>query len=123
MNATKKLDPMLERIAWSALFIWWGLSFIPGFLPNGLDAAGTGVILLGVNAIRLAKGSRVNGFSATVGILCLVWGGLDMMRSVFQLPYKPPVFAILLIVLGAIVLVSLFLKSRTPTTGAGGQNA
>ena len=112
MGTPKKPESMLEPIAWSALFIWWGISFIPGFLPNGLDAAGTGVILLGVNAARFRLMGSVNGFSLTAGILCLVWGGLDMMRSVFRLPYRPPVFAILLVVLGVIVLVSAVMKRR-----------
>ncbi len=116
MNADKKLESMLERLAWSALFIWWGLSFIPGFLPNGLDAAGTGLILLATTVFRLANGMRINGFTATAGILCLVWGGLDMMKSVLHVPYKPPVFVVLLLVLGAILLVSVFLKRRSPET-------
>jgi hypothetical protein len=122
MDASKKLDSMLERIAWSMLFIWWGLSFIPHFLPNGLDAAGTGIILLGVNAVRFGLNRRLNGFSIAAGILCLVWGALDMMSSVLHLPYKPPVFAVLLVVLGVIVLVSAFLK-RGKTVGSAEHNA
>jgi hypothetical protein len=122
MDASKKLDSMLEKIAWSALFIWWGLSFIPHFLPNGLDAAGTGVILLGVNAVRLGLGKRPNGFSTAAGILCLVWGALDMMSSVLHLPYKPPVFAVLLVVLGIIVLVSAFIR-RGKTVGSAERSA
>jgi hypothetical protein len=118
MNAGKKLESMLERIAWSALFLWWGISFIPGFLPNGLDAAGTGLILLGASVFQLANGMRVNGFSTAAGILCLVWGGLDMLQSVLHVPNKPPVFAVLFLVLGAIVLSSVFLKGRGPGTRA-----
>jgi hypothetical protein len=110
MNAEKKNGIMIERMVWSALFIWWGLSFIPGFMPNGLDAAGTGIILLGVNLFRRARGKRMDGISMAAGILCLVWGGLDLAESVLHVPYKLPVFAVLLVVLGIIVLVSAFFR-------------
>ncbi len=106
MDDARKLNKVLEAVAWGALFIWWGLSLVPHFLPNGLDAAGTGLILLGVNLFRMTKGIPVNGFSTTLGILTLVWGGLDLSRSVFHLPYKLPVFAILSILLGVILLLS-----------------
>ncbi len=114
MDKEMKLESMLEKTAWSALLIWWGLCFIPRFLPNGLDAAGTGIILLGAGVIRRAGGMRVNGFSVGAGILCLVWGVLDMTVSVFHAASKPPVFAILLMVLGAIVLASAFFRRRIP---------
>jgi hypothetical protein len=106
MDDQKTVNGTLEAIAWGALLVWWGLSFIQHFLPNGMDAAGTGVILLAVNAVRRLKGIPVNGFSITLGILTLVWGGLDMSRSVFHLPYKPPIFAILLIVLGVVLFAA-----------------
>jgi zinc transporter ZupT len=112
MEDTKKLNRILENAAWGFLFVWWGISFIPQFLPNGLDAAGTGLILLGVNAVRRWKGIAMNGFSLACGILCVVWGGLDLSRSVFNLPYRLPVFAILMIVLGVIVFAAAALRGR-----------
>jgi hypothetical protein len=110
MEADKRFKQVLESVAWGALFIWWGMSFIPHFLPNGLDAAGTGVILLGANLALLLKGMPVNGFAVTLGILTLAWGGLDLSRSVFNLPYRLPVFAILSMLLGVILLVSSLRK-------------
>jgi hypothetical protein len=119
MEDKKNLGGILEAVAWGALFVWWGLSFLQHFMPNGLDAAGTGVILLALNAVRRLKGIPVNGFSITLGILTLVWGGLDMSRSVFHLPYRLPVFAILLMVLGVVLLAAALLRIRkTRTTGS-----
>lgn len=119
MEDQKNFGGILEAVAWGALFVWWGLSFLQHFMPNGLDAAGTGVILLAMNAVRRLKGIPVNGFSITLGILTLVWGGLDMSRSVFHLPYRLPVFAILLMVLGVVLLAAALLRIRkTHTTGS-----
>jgi hypothetical protein len=112
MIETNKLNKVLETVAWGALLIWWGISFVPHFLPNGGDAAGTGVILLAVNAVRKLKGIRVNGYSLTFGILTIVWGVLDMGRSVLHLSYRPPILAILLIVLGLCIVVAVTLNLR-----------
>jgi hypothetical protein len=40
----------------------------------------------------------------TLGILALVWGGLELMGVLLNLPFEIPVFAIVLIVLGVIIL-------------------
>jgi hypothetical protein len=74
------------------------------FLPHGAGAIGIGLILLGLNAARSLNGVRTSGFSITLG-LALVWGGLELVGSLLALPFDIPVFAILLIVLGAIMLV------------------
>jgi hypothetical protein len=100
------------------LLVWWGLSFVQHFLPNGLDAAGTGIILLGVNGVRRLLHIPVRGFSIGFGILTLVWGVLDMGRSVLHLPYRPPVLAILLALAGILILagaVRAAARSHRPT--------
>jgi hypothetical protein len=106
MEHTESQDRLLEGLAWGMLLVWWGLSFVPHFLPNGLDAVGTGIILLGVNAARKLKHMPARGFSVGFGILTLVWGALDMSRSVLHLDYRPPVLAILLALAGIIILVA-----------------
>jgi uncharacterized membrane protein HdeD (DUF308 family) len=45
-----------------------------------------------------------SGFTTTLGILALVLGGLELARPVLGLTIDLPVFAILLIVLGAVTL-------------------
>ena len=111
MDNTRTWNRTLPMIAWGTIFLWWGITELFKF-PNGMDALGIGLILLGVNAARSLKGIPVNGFSTTVGILALVWAGLDLARSVLHVPFKLPVLAILLIVLGVILLASELLRVR-----------
>jgi hypothetical protein len=118
MGHSGSKDRLLEGIAWGMLLVWWGLSFVQHFLPNGLDAAGTGIILLGVNGVRRFLHIPVRGFSIGFGILTLVWGVLDMGRSVLHLPYRPPVLAILLALAGILILagaVRAAARSHGPT--------
>ncbi len=105
MNASKSISRNFEVIAWGALFIWWGISVLIPSLPNGSTAFGTGIILVGVNLARKLSGVPANSFSTTVGILALIWGGLELVGVLVNLPFELPVFAILLIALGVIVLV------------------
>jgi hypothetical protein len=105
MENTRTSDRNLETVAWGALFIWWGITeLIPG-LPHGTGAIGIGLIFLGLNLARSLNGIPTSGFTTTLGILALVLGGLELARSVMRLPFELPIFAILLIVLGAIMLV------------------
>jgi hypothetical protein len=93
-----------EAIAWGALFIWWGITELVEFLPDGSGAIGIGLILVGVNAARALNGIPMNGFSTTIGVLALVWGGLELAGAVLSLPFELPVFAILLITLGVLLV-------------------
>ncbi len=94
----------LEAIAWAAIFIWWGLTELVQSLTPGIGAIGLGIILLGLNAVRARSGLPVSGFTLTLGMLAFVWGGLDFVAAILHLSFELPVFAILLIVLGLIVL-------------------
>jgi hypothetical protein len=105
MNTTKSINRNYEGIAWGALFIWWGISVMVPSLPNGSTALGTGVILIGVNMARKLSGLPISGFSTTIGILAFIWGALELAGVLISLPFELPIFAILLIVLGLIVLV------------------
>ncbi|MBI1880962.1 MAG: hypothetical protein HYR94_22510 [Chloroflexi bacterium] len=91
-------------------FIWWGITELFKF-PEGTDAVGIRLILLGLNVVRLLNGIPTSGFTITLGILALVWGGLELAGSVFSLPFELPVFAIVLIVLGVSLLAREFQRS------------
>ena len=112
MDNTRKLNRNLETMAWGALFIWWGITELFQFLPHGTGAIGIGLIFLGLNVARSLNGIPTSGFSTTLGILALVLGGLELASLVLHLPFELPVFAILLIVLGAIMLARELLAAR-----------
>ena len=112
MNNTQTINRRYDAIGWGALFIWWGITELFQFLPEGSGAIGIGLILLGVNAARTRMGIPSSSFSTTLGILALVWGGLEFAASVLSLPFEIPIFAILLIVLGGIILAHEFSGSK-----------
>jgi len=112
MNTTNNISRNFDAIGWGALFIWWGISVLVTSLPVGTVALGTGVILIGVNVARKLSGVPMSRFSTTVGILALVWGVLEMVGVLLSLPFELPVFAILLVVLGVIVLWPALLGTK-----------
>jgi hypothetical protein len=112
MENTQPLKRDFGALVWGALFIWWGISELPGILPHGAGALGFGLVLLGLNSVRLLKGERINSFSLTLGILASLLGSLLLVRSAALLPFELPIFAILLIALGLIFLARELLHSR-----------
>jgi hypothetical protein len=108
MNTIQTKNRDFEAIAWGALFVWWGLTEMVSFLPEGSGALGVGLILIGVNLARQQMGLRIPWFSLTVGILALIWGGLELAGAMLNLPFELPIFAILLIALGLILLIPAF---------------
>ena len=104
MENTRNSNPDLSMIAWGAIFILWGITELLPSLPEGTGAVGFGLILLGLNLARLWKGQPISGFTTTLGILALLLGGLELARPLLHLSFELPVFAILLIALGVIML-------------------
>lgn len=119
MDDRKLLDGRLETTAWGLLFIFWGLSIFFDRIPFGAGLAGTGFILLGLNAIRAWKGIRTRGMTTVCGILALTWGALELLRSfprsVLGLPFVLndwAVFSILLAVFGLMLLAAAMRAGR-----------
>ena len=113
MKKTKLLDYKLETSAWGLLLIWWGLRWWPlVFLPNGAGLVGTGLILLGLNMIRLLNRIPVRGSTNTIGILALAFGGLLITSDVLQLSVQLPFFEIMLIGGGVFILARELLQIR-----------
>jgi hypothetical protein len=103
MNAKRTSNRSLEVAAWGAFFIWWGVTELFPALPEGTGALGIGLILIGLNVARSLTGQATSGFTTVLGVLALVWGALELAGPILRLPFEIPVFAILLIVLGAIL--------------------
>jgi len=112
MNDSIRKNRNIDALAWGALFIWWGITLLIQF-PAGVGLIGVGLILLAASAARYFQGMPLSGFSTTIGILALVWGALELAGTV--LPFELPVFPIILIVLG---LMILFGSRREDAIGA-----
>ena len=109
MNYSQALNHNLATFGWSALFIWWGISILMDPITIGMSSIGTGLILLGVNAARWLKGIRTKHSTTVVGVVALVWGMLDQVLAL----HFGPSFAMLLIVIGVIAMVSIPARART----------
>ena len=117
MENTRTLSRNFEAFAWGAFFIWWGFTALFKFLPEGSGAIGFGLILIGLNVARSLNGIPTSGFTITLGILVLLLGGLELTGFFLSLPFELPVFAILLIALGVIMLARELIGNRNQATG------
>jgi hypothetical protein len=111
------LNHNFETISWGIFFIWWGMTDsdfgLFKSLPHGTGWFGIGLLLLGLNAARALNSIPVSGFTSMLGVIAFTWGGLELTVSLLHLPFELPAFAILLIVLGAILLARELLRIRT----------
>ena len=112
MDNTRKLNPDLGTIAWSALFILWGLTEMFQSLPEGTGAIGIGIILIGLNLARSWKKQPTSSFTTTFGILALLLGTLQLASPFLHLPFELPILAILLFALGLILLGGELKRSK-----------
>lgn len=108
MVAEEKFNQNLSTFAWGSLLIWWGISFMIDSITLGMCALGTGLILLGVNALRLFKGIPTLGSTTFIGIVALFWGMLDQARTMMAL--SPDLsWALLLVVIGVVFWAEVLL--------------
>ena len=117
MEQTKSLNRTYEAVAWGLLLILWGTTILFNFIPFGIGVAGTGLILLGVNLVRSLNHIPAKGDNSVLGILMLVWGGLELALPVFRMVFEFAdldwvIFAILLMGLGLILLLRGIWRSR-----------
>ena len=78
---------------------------------------GTGLILLGLNAVRSLKNIPTVNFTTLLGIFSFVWGGLELANSVLLLPFRLPVLGTILILIGAALLIRELLHLRHANLG------
>jgi hypothetical protein len=112
MENTSKSNPDFGTIAWGAIFILWGITEMFECLPEGISAIGIGLILIGLNLARSWKGQPTSGFTTTLGILALLLGALELAGPFLHLSFELPIFAILLMALGLILLGSALKGSK-----------
>jgi hypothetical protein len=98
----KALDRRLDAVGWGLFLIMiGGLFLVPEEwgIPEGAWLVGTGLIILGLLAVRYLNGIKVSGFWLFLGVLALGSG----LAAVYGLDL--PVFPILLIIAGAAILL------------------
>ena len=108
MSGEKKFNHNLSTFGWGALLVWWGISVMIDPITFGICALGTGLILLGINAVRLLKGIPAVGTTTFIGVIALVWGMLDQARMMMALSADLS-WALLLVVIGVVIWVELLL--------------
>jgi hypothetical protein len=113
MEQIKSLNRTYEAVGWGALLLLWGATILFDFIPFEIGVAGTGLILLGVNAVRSLNHLPTKNDTILLGILMFAWGGLELARPFLHLMFTSAdldlvIFAILLMGVGLILLIRGF---------------
>lgn len=104
----ERIDRGAAVLGWSALLAWWGLSILFDTITFGISGIGTGLIMIGVNAARMAFGVSPRRTTTEVGAIALIWGSIDTALGLrFWTSFSAALFAI-----AAVCAVSLFLPRR-----------
>lgn len=98
----QELNKRLETVSWGLFLIMLGGLFLVPSVPQGTWLIGAGVIMLGLNAVRLVLGIRASWFTLILGTIALLAGigsvlGIDL-----------PVGPILIILIGLAIIVRAF---------------
>jgi len=104
----KKELEKLEKIGWGLFLIMLGAIWLfpTKVLPDGSFMFGIGIILLGLNLVKYAKGFRVNGFTVFLGVVALIAGLSSLLgRSV-------DIFPLILILWGVSIIFGIGRKKR-----------
>jgi hypothetical protein len=122
MDNRNNLKRNLKRVGWGLLAILWGVTILFNFIPFGAGLIGTGLILLGVNAVRSINHLHTKTDNTILGILALAWGVLELARPLLRQWFPSDdldwvIFAILLIGLGMILLIRALLFSSNRQFG------
>jgi hypothetical protein len=98
-------NKVLDGIAWGLFFILLGLVWFVSTNNYSIDAGqyvavGVGIILIGINLIRLGVGIKVSKFSLFIGLIAFALGGAGIIG--ISLPLVPMV----------IILIGLFIVAE-----------
>lgn len=99
----------LEGIAWGLLLLMTGVIWIvPGIpVPFGTWLIGTGVILVGINAVRYSMDRRFETFSVVLGIVALAAGVGEVLAI------EVPILGLCLVAFGIVLLLRPLRHKRT----------
>lgn len=95
----------LDAVGWALFLIWIGIILLMGAKAS-LALLGIGIIIVGVQVIRMLYQLSLEGFWFVVGLLILVGAIWQMAGAKFKL------VPILLIVAGVALIVTRFLPKR-----------
>lgn len=102
----------LDATGWGLFFIWIGTALLAN-ISWGAALLGLGVIVLGIQAARLAFGLAVEGFWLVAGIVFAVGGGWEMLEArLGRAPLPGGLLPVLSIVVGIGLIVTAFLHRR-----------
>lgn len=101
-----ELNQRLEAISWGLFLIMLGGFALVKNVPEGTWLLGAGVIMLGLNGVRILVGIRPSWFTIILGIVALL-SGLSSVAGV-----SIPVGPLLIILFGLALIVRAFDRSR-----------
>jgi len=98
----KDLNHRLETVGWGLFLIMLGGFALVRGVPEGTWLIGAGLIMLGLNAVRLMVGIRASWFTLIIGTIALLSG----LGSVYGIDI--PVGPLLIILIGLAIVVRAF---------------
>jgi hypothetical protein len=98
----KELNSRLETVGWGLFLIMIGGFALLKGVPEGTWLIGAGLIMLGLNAVRLMAGIRASWFTLILGTIAL-FSGLGSVYGV-----NIPVGPLLIILIGLAIVVRAF---------------
>jgi presenilin-like A22 family membrane protease len=98
----QELNRRLETVSWGLFLIMLGGFALLKGVPEGTWLIGAGVIMLGLNAVRLLVGIRASWFTITLGTIALLSG----LGSVLGIDI--PVGPVLIVLIGLAIIARAF---------------
>jgi len=100
--AKQDLNKRLEAISWGLFLIMLGGFALVKGVPEGTWLIGAGVIMLGLNAVRLALGIPISWFTIVLGTI-VFFSGIGEVYGI-DIPVGP----LLIILIGLAIIVRAF---------------
>ena len=102
------LEKRLDSIGWGLFLIMIGGIWITPeeMIPDGTWLIGTGLIILVLIFVRYVRRIKISGFWLVIGIIAL-GSGINELYG-----FEVPVFPVLLILFGAIIILKPLLKEK-----------